>query len=480
MKDTSSNKVGLVGLIGVVISAMVGGGAYNLPQNLAEFASAPAQLLAWAITGAAAWCIASTFRMLSVERPALKDGIYSYAYAGFGPVVGFFSAFAYWIRNIIQMVAYAVLVISTLDYFLPALFEQGTSWSSIAISSLILWFMAALMLKGTKSSAMLNVVVTAAKLIPLFFFLVVMLFVFSAATFGEAFVAPPSNPLPIAAQVSDCFPITFFAFVGIESAVIISGNARSQKDVAKATGLGFVFVFILYVLISILPFAHYSQEELAGLASPSVAAILGDTVGAHAAVLVNIGVVVSVLGAWLVAMLMLIQMPLFASRDELFPSCFKATNTHGAPYVSILVSTVIAQVILVGTRFLGSGLWTVLISVSSVMAMPCYLLCSAFLFKAASEGKEWEAREHSRTAALITGGIGTILTAMLIVGSGFTLISIACVFYAAGMVFLVITQCLKREKGLRFTISQKGVIVLFMVMGILGLFYLIVPSIMAG
>ncbi len=30
----SSKKVGLIGLVGIVISAMIGGGIYNLPQNL--------------------------------------------------------------------------------------------------------------------------------------------------------------------------------------------------------------------------------------------------------------------------------------------------------------------------------------------------------------------------------------------------------------------------------------------------------------
>ena len=32
----SSKKVGLIGLVGIVISAMIGGGIYNLPQNMAQ------------------------------------------------------------------------------------------------------------------------------------------------------------------------------------------------------------------------------------------------------------------------------------------------------------------------------------------------------------------------------------------------------------------------------------------------------------
>ena len=42
----SSKKVGLIGLVGIVISAMIGGGIYNLPQNMAADASAGAIIIA--------------------------------------------------------------------------------------------------------------------------------------------------------------------------------------------------------------------------------------------------------------------------------------------------------------------------------------------------------------------------------------------------------------------------------------------------
>ena len=58
MADKSSNassdnnkKLGVVALAGVVISAMLGGGVYNLPQNMSQNASAGAILIAWVITG---------------------------------------------------------------------------------------------------------------------------------------------------------------------------------------------------------------------------------------------------------------------------------------------------------------------------------------------------------------------------------------------------------------------------------------------
>ena len=56
----SSKKVGLIGLVGIVISAMIGGGIYNLPQNMAADASAGAIIIAWVVTGIGIWFIANT------------------------------------------------------------------------------------------------------------------------------------------------------------------------------------------------------------------------------------------------------------------------------------------------------------------------------------------------------------------------------------------------------------------------------------
>ena len=57
--------VGFVGLFALVVSAMVGGGIFSLPQNMAQHASAGGQLVAWAITGVGMWFIVNTFRVLT-------------------------------------------------------------------------------------------------------------------------------------------------------------------------------------------------------------------------------------------------------------------------------------------------------------------------------------------------------------------------------------------------------------------------------
>ena len=51
----ASNKLGVISLAALVVSAMIGGGVYNLPQNMAQNSSAGAIIIAWIITGIGMW-----------------------------------------------------------------------------------------------------------------------------------------------------------------------------------------------------------------------------------------------------------------------------------------------------------------------------------------------------------------------------------------------------------------------------------------
>ena len=67
--NKTTAKLGVIGLASIVISSMVGGGVFSLPQNMAASASAAAVLLAWLITGFGMYFIANTFSVLSRVRP---------------------------------------------------------------------------------------------------------------------------------------------------------------------------------------------------------------------------------------------------------------------------------------------------------------------------------------------------------------------------------------------------------------------------
>ncbi|WP_249652353.1 amino acid permease, partial [Lysinibacillus sp. D4A1_S13] len=76
---------------------------------------------------------------------------------------------------------------------------------------------------------------------------------FRGATFtqdfwGEGIISVSS----ILGQVKSTMLVTLWVFVGVEGAVVLSGRAKSSRDVGKATVLGHILVMPINILISVL------------------------------------------------------------------------------------------------------------------------------------------------------------------------------------------------------------------------------------
>ena len=93
--------------------------------------------------------------------------------------------------------------------------------------------------------------------------------------------------------------VTLWVFIGIEGAVVVSARARRRQDVGRATLIALLGALALYVMVSLFALGVMSQPEVAALKNPSTAAILAQIVGPWGAWLINIGMVISVLGAFL-------------------------------------------------------------------------------------------------------------------------------------------------------------------------------------
>lgn len=71
-------KVGLLGLIAMVIGSMIGGGVFELPAEMARSGRPFSAIIAWSITGLGMFFVGKVFQTLSDLKPDLKDGIYTY------------------------------------------------------------------------------------------------------------------------------------------------------------------------------------------------------------------------------------------------------------------------------------------------------------------------------------------------------------------------------------------------------------------
>ena len=300
-KRSSAGILGTLSLTGVVISSMIGGGIYSLPQNMAASASAGAVILAWVLSGIGIFFIANTFKTLSLVRPDLKTGIYTYSREGFGPYIGFTIAWGYWLCQIFGNVGYAVITMDALNYFFPPYFEGGNTLLAILLGSILIWVFNAIVLRGIRQAASVNVIGVAFTLIPLLIFILITALFFKFSVFKTDFLgtAPQHSLGSIGSQLKSTMLVTLWAFIGIEGAVVMSGRATDPSSVGKATILGFSGCLFIYVLLSLLPFGSLYQYQLAKIADPSTAGVLKILVGKWGEVLMNTGLLIAVLTSWL-------------------------------------------------------------------------------------------------------------------------------------------------------------------------------------
>src|SRR6185369_10981177 len=127
-------------------------------------------------------------------------------------------------------------------------------------------------------------------------------------------------------------------FIGIEGASVYSARAANRSDVGRATVIGFIGALGLYVLVSLLATGVLSQPELAGLKVPSMAGVFETLVGSWGAALINLGLMVSVGGAFLSWTLLCAEIPYTCGKDGTFPKWFAGENAKGSPAHSLWVT----------------------------------------------------------------------------------------------------------------------------------------------
>ncbi|HTN64322.1 MAG TPA: arginine-ornithine antiporter [Devosia sp.] len=438
----SSQKLRLGALTALVIGSMVGSGVFSLPQNMANGAGPLAVIIGWGITAVGMLALVFVYQSLAMRKPALDAGPYAYARAGFGEFVGFNSAWGYWISAWVGNVSYAVIVFSALSYFFPA-FGEGNSWQAIVGASILLWLIHALILVGVRQAALVNLFVTVAKIAPIVLFIGVIVVAFKVDIFSIDFTGLGNADLgSITDQVKSTMLVTLWVFIGIEGASVLSARAERRKDIATATALGFFTCLALYALVSLLSLGILTQTELAALKNPSMAGVLEHVVGPWGAILINLALVVSVVGAFLSWTLLAAEIPHAAARDGSMPKIFGQASARGVPVVSLTVTNLLVQAFLIVTFFAQSTYQALFYIASTAILVP-YIFSGAYAAKLAMTGESYKTGEP-RNLALFLGALATVYGLWLVYAAGPAYLFMCALLYAPGIIFFAWAR---REAG---------------------------------
>lgn len=444
--SSSKGKLGLPALIALVIGSMVGGGVFSLPQNMAKGASPGAVMIGWLITGVGMLALAFVYQSLSRRKPHLDAGPYSYARAGFGDFVGFNSAWGYWLSAWIGNVSYVVLIFGALSYFFPVFGTEGNSWQGILGASILLWVVHAIVLMGVRQAAVINTITTIAKLAPILIFIIAVVLAFRLPTFSIDFWGSGTLSLgSVMAQVKSTMLVTLWVFIGIEGASVVSARAEKRSDIGTATIIGFVAALAIYLLVSLLSFGVMSQPELAALpGAASMANVLEKAVGPWGSVLVRIGIVISVAGAFLSWTVFAAEIPFRAAKEGMMPAMFAQENRNGSPAGSLWITNICVQIFLIITYYFNSTYLSLFYIASTAILVP-YVLSGAYAFKLAMTGESYGANE-ARNQDMLVGLVATLFGIWLIYAAGSRYLLMCALLYAPGIIFYWWARKARAEK----------------------------------
>ena len=491
MSDSSNEKLPRMTLTMMVVGGMVGAGVFSIPRNFAMATGVYGALIAWTIAGAGMLMLAFVFQALANRKPDLDAGVYAYARAGFGPFLGFASGFGYWASACVGNVSYWVLIKSTLGGVFP-FFGDGNTVSAVLVSSVGIWLFHFLVLRGTKEAAALNKIVTIAKVIPLLVFLILVIFAFKPDVFaanlwgggasaaqdylhahGDLVATGASSARDYGSlfeQVKATMLITVFVFLGIEGASNYSRFAQKREDVGFATVVGFLGVLALFASVSILSFGIMPRAEIQQLSQPSVGGVLAAAVGPWGATFIGIGVIVSVLGAYLAWTLMAAEVLSIAAKKGDMPAFLAKENSAQVPTNALFMSSLLVQLVLVATLF-SADAFTFALSLCSHLSLLPYLLAAAFMLKLVMKRETYPVGDRDYNKDMVIAFLGVVYGIFLVYAGGMKFLVLSFLVYAPGT--LLYLKSRREQNKQVFAGSDWIVLAVFIVGAIYALYGLI-------
>lgn len=424
----STTKIGLLSLTALVFSSMVGSGVFSLPQNMAFVANGQALLIAWLITGVGILFLAFALLYLTRQRPDLDGGIYNYAREGFGELIGFCSAWGYWLCTTIGIVGYVVIAFSGVGMFTDSpnhvYFGEGNTVYALIGSSIFVWLVHWLVSRGIKEAALVNLIATVAKIVPIVIFIIFTFIAFKLDLFKLNYF-DFSLKMPVWEQVRNLMLITLWVFTGIEGAVVLSSRAKNRSDIGRATVLGVLLALSFYVLVTVLSYGVTSRAEIANMHNPSMAAILEQLIGLPGTIIITLGLIISVSSSYLSWTLFATEIPFLAAKNKAFPRIFLKTNSNNVPIASLWLTSIVVQISLIAVCFFDKN-YTQLLLISSVMILLPYFLVSAFYLK--------ESYQNKRSKHMWIAVVAVIYATWLIYAAGFSLLLLSGCLYLVGLI----------------------------------------------
>lgn len=332
-------------LVSLVVGNMIGTGIYILPASLAPFGYY--SLLAWGFTSLGALFLALTFAHLSKRFPQ-TGGPITYCQAAFGHLPGFLVANIYWASNLVSIAALAISSVGYLGYLTPLLDSNNAHYQpglGLLLELGFVWLFALVNILGVHAAGVTQLYLTIIKILPLVLISLIGLHSVHLIHFTSPAVQQHATGF---SQLAGAATLTFWAFIGLESATVPSENTEGYRTVYKATVYGTLITAAVYILSSFVLQGMIPASSLQNSQFPfAEAAIL--LFGKPAAFIIAFCAFISGIGALNGCILLQGQIVYAAARDHYFPKAFSRLSKHDVPIAGQLFSTGVISALLIMT-----------------------------------------------------------------------------------------------------------------------------------
>jgi basic amino acid/polyamine antiporter, APA family len=331
--------LGVWGLAASIVNITVGGGIFRLPASAAA-ALGPAAPVAYLVCAVAMGLIVLCFAEAG-SRVALTGGLYAYVEVALGPLVGFVTGVMLWAGIAVATAAVASFFADALGALLPAV-ATGTA-RNVTLAAILTAF-GLLNIAGVRGASRFIAIMTVAKLLPL----VLLIVVGATAVRGDTLTWTTA---PSTGDVARASAVLMFAFLGVESALVPSGEVRDpSRTVPRAIFIAMIGVTVLYLAVQIVTqgiLGSALANEKTPLAS-AAAVVMGES----GRVLILVGSTLSMFG-YLSGMILSGPRMLFAfGRDGFLPAPLAAVHPRfHTPYIAIAVQTILVTIVAIVGKF---------------------------------------------------------------------------------------------------------------------------------
>src|SRR5216110_2271865 len=352
--------IGIPALTANIVSSTIGAGIFVIPATVAKGLGSAAPLAF--VCCAIAMVLFVTCFAIAGSRVSLTGGLYAYVEVAFGKYVGFLAGMLYFLTALGAVAGVVNVLANSIVLVIPFL---GGPVMRIVVMLAVYGVLVLINIRGVREGAGAVTTITIAKLLPLLLFIGVGIFFINPQTLSWP-------GWPSSKALGDSVILLIFAFVGIEVALIPSGEVKNPaRTVPRSAYLALVITTVLYILIQIVgqgtlgaDLANHPDAPLAD----SAAKFLGNL----GRTILLAGATISAFGFVTSDILSSPRMIFAFGRDGALPQFFAHVHSRfRSPDVAIITYATVAFALSI------TGTFEKMAVLSNVAVLLMYLLCCA-------------------------------------------------------------------------------------------------------